>query len=204
MLKLVNAWEHVDIDDGLSEQECDVLLPAVDAVTSVWDRDTQEELGPAFETFQKFCAVHTATPTPTVIVAETPYTICAHEQRPEPYNTCYQYHAARLGFDVPDFSTPTPEPAQDDGGTCVGGYCARIVDIGDWTCSQSKRGSGAWVTGYCSRVTEVGGWTCSQSKEGNNGTVTTGYCSRVTNVNGRYCSQSRDGLTGAVRTDYCA
>ncbi len=204
-IALVNAWERVNSDDGLSEHECSIVMPAIDGVTRVWDRETQEEIGDAFETIRTICSAHTAVPTPTAIaVAQTPYDLCAHEQRPEPFNTCYQYHAARMGMEVPDFSTPTPEPVQGGDATCAGGYCARIVDIGDWTCSQSKRGSGAWVTGYCSRITDVGGWTCSQSKEGENGSVTTGYCSRVTNVNGRYCSQSREGLTGAVRTEYCA
>ena len=158
---------------------------------------------------QPTASVPTATPTERatttpVAVKETPHDLCAHEARPEPYNTCYQYHAARLGFDVPDFSTPTPEPVQGGDATCVGGYCARIVDIGDWTCSQSKQGSGPWVTGHCARITDIDGWTCSQSKEGDSGRVTTGYCSRITQVNGRTCSQSRDGLNGVVKNEYCA
>ena len=160
----LNAYSLVDITDGFSEHECSLLIPALDAVTLVWDRETQEGAEDVFQTIRGRCS----------------------------------------GFDIPDLSTPTAEPVQGGDATCIGGYCARIADIGDWTCSQSKQGSGPWVTGYCSRITDVGDWTCSQSKEGENGRVTTEYCSRVTQVNGRYCSQSRDGLTGAIRNDYCA
>ena len=139
---------------------------------------------------------------------ETPHDKCANEPRPEPFNTCYQYWAARLGFEVPDFSIPTPTPSRTtggDSGTCTsdGSYCVRVADVGDWTCSQERSNGGPWVTGYCTRITDIGDWTCSQEREGN-GPVITGYCTRVTEINGQFCSQERDGLTGTVRTNYCS